>query len=212
MYVPQHFKEERVPVLHGLMRRHPFAMLVTLGADGLAANHLPMELVDEPPPLGILRCHVSRANPVWKTSAEALVVFQGPHGYISPSWYPSKAETGAVVPTWNYAVVHAHGRPRIVEDRAWLREHVGRLTQHMEAPRPDPWRVSDAPGDFIDKMLNGIVGIEIAIARLEGKWKVSQNRPAPDRAGVVAGLGQSADSTERELSGLVAEAAGTPKG
>jgi transcriptional regulator len=191
MYLPKHFEETRVEVLHELIATHPFAALVALTADGLEANHIPFELDAEPAPFGTLRGHVARANPFWRELArgnEALVIFQGPHTYVSPSWYPSKKETGKVVPTWNYAVVHAYGTPRVIEDPVWLRGLVEKLTAHHEGGRRHPWRVTDAPMEFIDKQLGAIVGVEISIGRLIGKWKVSQNRPARDRAGVVAGL------------------------
>lgn len=190
MYLPKHFEETRVPVLHGLVRAHPLGALVALTPAGLEANHIPFEIDPDPAPLGTLRGHIARANPLWRqtAAAEVLVIFQGPSAYVSPSWYPTKRETGMVVPTWNYAVVHAHGVPRFIEDRAWLRSFVEALTDRHESGRPDPWRVSDAPSEFVDKLLGAIVGVEIPIARLIGKWKVSQNRPAADRAGVVEGL------------------------
>jgi len=213
MYLPAHFKEERPPVLHDLIRKHPFATLVTLGADGLTANHLPFEIDATAGAHGTLRGHVARSNPVWKShrpEVEALAVFQGPHGYISPSYYATKAATGMVVPTWNYAVVHAYGPLRAIEDPAWLRRFVEQLTDRHEAERhaatgAPPWKVSDAPESFIEPMLKAIVGIEIPIARIEGKWKVSQNRPAEDRAGVVAVLRGSEDPVQRAMAELVRE-------
>lgn len=191
MYVPRHFEETRVETLHELIRAHPLGALVTLTPGGLDANHIPFEVDPDPAPFGTLRGHVARANPVWREfarEAEALVLFQGPATYISPAWYPTKQETGRVVPTWNYAVVHAHGTPRFIEDRRWLRAFVERLTTRHETGRPHPWKVTDAPPEYIDTQLNAIVGLEIPIARLIGKWKVSQNRPPADRAGVVQGL------------------------
>jgi transcriptional regulator len=172
MYVPRHFEESRPEVLRELVRTHPFATLVTWTGDGLEAEHLPMELDLEPAPLGTLVGHVARANPVWKRTAagvEALAIFRGPHGYVSPGWYPTKADTGKVVPTWNYAVVHVSGRLRFVEDRAWLRAFVERLTRRYEAGRTAPWAVSDAPADFIDAMLGAIVGVELVVTRFAGK-------------------------------------------
>jgi transcriptional regulator len=210
MYLPALFHETRTPVLHDLIRTHPFAVLVTLDATGLVANHLPMEIDATVGPLGTLRGHVARANPVWKThrpDAEAMAVFQGPQCYITPSHYATKAATGKVVPTWNYATVHAHGPLRVIEDAAWLRRFVEQLTERHEAARPAgevPWQVSDAPEAFIETMIKAIVGIELPIARLEGKWKVSQNRPAEDRAGVVAGLG-AGDPMQRAMAELVRE-------
>src|SRR3989442_2630338 len=191
MYLPKHFEETRVEVLHELIRTYPFGTLVTLTAGGLDANHIPFEVDPEPAPFGTLRGHVARANPVWRDvspGAEALVIFQGPDTYISPSWYPTKTETGKVVPTWNYAIVHAHGVPRFINDRAWLRAFVEKLTNRHEAERREPWKITDAPPDYIEKQLGAIIGLEIPITRLVGKWKVSQNRPAQDRNGVVEGL------------------------
>ena len=206
MYIPPHFEETRVDVLHQLMRDEPFAMLVTLGPGGLNANHLPLELDPEPAPLGTLRGHVSRANEVWRTSdpnVEALVVFQGPQRYITPAWYPTKEETGKVVPTWNYVVVHAYGVPRFRDDAAWLRAHVERLSTIHEAGRAQPWQVSDAPEDYVAAQLRGIVGFELAITRLCGKWKVSQNRGQADRAGVTTGLRADADPASAVMADLI---------
>ena len=206
MYLPRHFEETRVEVLHALIREHPLGTLVTLGADGLSANHIPIEVDPEPAPFGTLRGHVARANPVWRDSVAdvaALVVFQGPSTYVSPSWYPSKRETGKVVPTYNYVVVHAYGHLRSIEDPVWLRHLVERLTARFEADRAEPWQVADAPASFIDAQLRAIVGLEIPITRLLGKWKVSQNRSAPDRAGVVHGLRASVDSDAATIARLV---------
>lgn len=206
MYVPSHFAESRVEVLHDLIRSHPFGALVVLASDGLDANHIPFEIDPEPAPFGTLRGHVARANPVWRdfsSQVDALVMFQGAHAYISPAWYVTKKEHGKVVPTWNYAVVHAHGPLRVIDDRKWLREFVGKLTDRHEAPRSDPWKVTDAPADFIDTMVAAIVGIEIPIAKLAGKWKVSQNRPAQDRAGVIEGLGHLPSDLATSMAQLV---------
>jgi transcriptional regulator len=188
------------------VRAHPLGALVTLGAGGLEANHLPFEIDPDPAPFGTLRGHVARANPVWRElsrGADALAIFQGPATYVSPSWYPSKQEGGKVVPTWNYAVVHAYGPLRAIDDAAWLRAFVERLTDRHESGRTAPWQVSDAPADYVDKMVTAIVGIELPVARLVGKWKVSQNRPAPDRAGVVAGLEQDGGDAARAMAALV---------
>lgn len=206
MYVPSHFAESRIDVLHDLIRTHPFGALVVLASDGLDANHIPFEIDPEPAPFGTLRGHVARANPVWRdfsSQVDALVMFQGAHSYISPAWYVTKKEHGKVVPTWNYAVVHAHGPLRVIDDRKWLREFVGKLTDRHEAPRSDPWKVTDAPADFIDTMVAAIVGIEIPIAKLAGKWKVSQNRPAQDRAGVIEGLGHLPSDLATSMAQLV---------
>jgi transcriptional regulator len=208
MYVPSHFAESRVDVLHDLIRTHPFGALVVLASGGLDANHIPFEIDPEPAPFGTLRGHVARANPVWRdfsAQVEALVLFQGAHAYISPAWYATKKEHGKVVPTWNYAVVHAHGPLRVIDDRAWLRQFVGKLTDRHEATRSDPWKVTDAPAEFIDTMVAAIVGIEIPIAKLTGKWKVSQNRPEKDRAGVVEGLAHPPGDLATSMAQLVRE-------
>lgn len=209
MYQVAAFREERIDVMHALIRAHPLAVLVT-GAGGiLEANHLPLLINPLPSPQGTLRGHVARANPLWrqvqKAEAEALVVFQGPQVYVTPSWYPEKRASGKVVPTWNYAVVHARGPLIIHDDRDWLRDLVSRLTRQQEAGRAQPWGIADAPADYIERMLGAIVGIEIPISRIEGKWKVSQNRADADRAGVVDGLAQSADPQARAMAALVSE-------
>jgi transcriptional regulator len=193
MYLPAHFAESRPEVLAALIRSHPFGLLVTQNHDGsVDANSIPFVL--DPGAAGtpgVLRGHVARANPLWQTArgeVDSLVVFQGPQGYVSPGWYPSKAEHGKVVPTWNYVMVQARGALRPIDDPEWLRAFVTRLTERHEGERAAPWAVSDAPADYIETMLRAIVGIEIELASLTGKWKVSQNRPAADRAGVIAGL------------------------
>lgn len=208
MYLPSHFEETRVEVMHQLMQEHPLAMLVSHGAAGLDANHLPFEIVPAAEAFGTLRGHVARGNPLWRELAggEVLAVFQGAQAYITPAWYPTKQETEKVVPTWNYAVVHAHGPLRVIDDPAWLRALVTRLTERHEAAMPTPWQVSDAPADFIDRQLQAIVGIEIPIARLVGKWKTSQNRSATDRAGVVQGLQAAGDAASLAMAALVGQA------
>lgn len=208
MYVPKHFEETRVEILHELIRAHPLAALVTLTPDGLDANHIPFEIDPEPVPFGTLRGHIARANFLWRDfsrEVQALAIFQGPDSYISPSWYPTKRETGSVVPTWNYAVVHAHGPLRAIEDRRWLRELVERLTNRHEAGRSDPWTVTDAPAAYIDQLLGAIVGLEIPITRLIGKWKVSQNRPAHDQDGVVEGLLREGREAATAMADLVGQ-------
>ncbi|MCX7961038.1 MAG: FMN-binding negative transcriptional regulator [Burkholderiales bacterium] len=198
MYLPDHFAETRVAVLHALIRAFPLGTLVTLGPEGPEANHIPFELDPAPAPFGTLRAHVARANPLWRglsREPRALAIFQGPQAYVSPSWYPSKREHGKVVPTWNYAVVHARGTLRAIEDRAWLRALVERLTDRHEAGRAAPWTVGDAPADYVERMLEAIVGVELTVTSLAGKWKASQNRTAADRAGVVDGLrGEGSDA------------------
>ena len=193
MYLPTHFEENRVEVLQQTLRSHPLGLLVTLGGTGLEANAIPFLFDAERGPHGTLRGHVARANPVWREArgdVEAMVVFQGPQTYISPSWYATKAETGKVVPTWNYVMVQARGPLVVRDDAAWVRRLVGDLTERHESTRSAPWRVEDAPADFIDSTLRAIVGIEIPLTSLTGKWKVSQNRPAADREGVVRGLAE----------------------
>ena len=191
MYTPTHFKEERPEALHQLVHDHPLGLLITQGAQGLDANPLPFLLDAEPGTPGVLRAHVARANPVWRearSDVETLVVFQGPQAYISPNWYPSKAENGKAVPTWNYITVQARGRLVIRDDADWLRAFVTRLTQRHEATQAKPWAVSDAPADYIEAMLRAIVGIEIPLTSLSGKWKMSQNHPLANREGVARGL------------------------
>lgn len=216
MYLPAHFEETRPEVLHELVRTHPLGLLVTSGPAGLQANPVPFMLdpgTDGAAP--VLRAHVARANPVWRearTDVESLVVFQGPQAYISPSLYPTKAATGKVVPTWNYVMVQARGTLRIVDEAPWLHALVTRLTDRHEARRAAPWAVSDAPGDYIDTMLRAIVGIEITLSALTGKWKVSQNRNAADRGGVVDGLRlqaeQDGDADAAAMATLVAQGKG----
>lgn len=191
MYVPAHFAESDTSVLHALIREQPLGTWVTQGFEELVVNHIPFYLDAGRGEHGTLVGHVARSNPVWQSfsrSTPSVVVFQGPQAYISPSWYPSKQAGGKVVPTWNYVVVHAHGMPRAIEDRARLLEIVRLLTEAHETGQSAPWQVADAPPDFIDKLLAAVVGIEIPIDRLDGKWKASQNRPQADKLGTVAGL------------------------
>lgn len=202
MYLPPLFAEHRVEILHEALRRSGLVTLVTGGPAGLDANHVPLLLEPEPAPLGRLVGHVARANPLWTAvppGAPALAVALGPDAYVTPSWYPTKRETGRVVPTWNYVAVHAHGTLRFFEDRERLRDVVARLTEREERGRAEPWRVDDAPAEYVDAMLAAVVGVELAITRLEGKWKTSQNRSAPDRHGVVDGLAAEGDSAMAEL-------------
>jgi transcriptional regulator len=188
VYIPQHFVEDRVEALTDFVRANPFCTLVTHGPDGLFASHIPLLLDSGAGPKGLLRGHLAKANPQWRTfaqDADVLAIFNGPHHYISPSWYPSKAEHGKVVPTWNYVAVHAYGQMRIVEDRERLLEHLRKLTDSQEVNNPERWHVDDAPAEYIDGLTKAIVGVEIEIGRMEGKWKVSQNRPAADREAVT---------------------------
>jgi transcriptional regulator len=208
MYQPAHFREDRLDVQHALIAAHPLGILVTAGPAGLLANPVPFLIDPTAGDFGTLRAHVARANGHWQDLAavtECLVVFQGADDYISPSWYASKREHGRVVPTWNYATVHCWGRPQVIHDSGWLRQQLDGLTALNEGRRAAPWAVHDAPADFVAAQIRGIVGIEIPIARIEGKWKVSQNRPEPDRAGVIAGLGADGHTAMAEL---VAERAG----
>ena len=191
MYTPRHFEETRTDVLQALMRERPLATLVAMTKRGLDANHIPLLLDDDPKPFGTLRGHVARGNPLWKDvepGVEVIAVFTGPNAYVTPSWYPSKKLDGRVVPTWNYVVVHAHGRLRVVDDASWLRAHVDELTRTHEVSRAEPWMVSDAPGDYVERLIGGIVGVEIVLSRIEGKWKASQNQQPRNRDGVVEGL------------------------
>lgn len=191
MYLPKHFAETDLGTLHALMRGYPLATLVCHGPDGLNANHIPLHLEAGAGPNGTLQGHIARANPLAGASAdgsEILVIFQGPEGYISPSGYATKAEHGKVVPTWNYTAVHAYGRLRLIDDADWVLAQVAALTAAHEARLPQPWAVSDAPADYIAKMLGAIVGIEIPIDRLVGKWKVSQNQPAANQASLIAAM------------------------
>ena len=193
--------------MHALIRAHPLAALITCADAAPEANHLPLLIDPQPTPRGTLRGHVARANPLWRQrheGREALVIFQGSQAYVTPSWYAAKRETGKVVPTWNYAVVHARGPLIIHDDPVWLRDLVSRLTAQQEAPLAQPWGIDDAPPAYIEQMLQAIVGIEIPIAHLEGKWKVSQNRSAADRDAVVAGLQARGDAQSLDMAGLVA--------
>jgi transcriptional regulator len=211
MYQPTHHREDRLDVQHALIRAFPLGTLVTLGPSGLVANHVPFLIDPEASKLGTLRAHVARANPQWREfdpAHEALVIFQGVERYITPSWYETKRETGKVVPTWNYAVVHAYGPMKPIEDQAWLRRQIEDLTRASEAARAEPWQVADAPDSFVAAMARGIVGIEIEIARIEGKWKVSQNRPEADRRGVIEGLRAEAGGPAQDMAALVEEFGG----
>jgi transcriptional regulator len=206
VYIPATNAEHRPEVMFEFIEAHPLGILVTTSAEGLFATHLPLLLDRSRGPHGTLQGHVARANrqhTMVGAETEVLVIFSGPDAYISPSFYPSKAEHGKVVPTWNYVAVHAYGHVRFNSDPLFLRKHVGRLTTHHEATRATPWAVEDAPLEYVDQMLRAIVGVEIEITRLEGKWKMSQNRSAEDIDGVVAGLGASDDVRVRDVAGVV---------
>jgi transcriptional regulator len=208
MYLPATFKEERVAVLHDAIRRIKVGTLVTLGSEGLEASHLPMLIDPEPAPFGTLFGHLARANPQWKRAAtepQVLVTFLGPNAYVTPSWYETKRETGKVVPTWNYIAIHAYGTPRFIQDRDELLGIVTRLTNTHEGERKQPWAVTDAPADYIDGMLKAIVGFALPLTRLEGKWKLSQNRSPADIAGVREGTAAEEGETAAALAAAMAE-------
>lgn len=191
MYIPSSFREERHEQLHALIESHPLGLLITHDASGLQATPVPFMLYPNEGEFGVLRAHLARANPFWNELAggrECLVMFQGQDGYVTPSWYPSKAETQRAVPTWNYIAVQVRGKPTVFEEPAWLRRHLDDLTRQHEGLRPEPWSITDAPDDYIVSQLKAIVGIEIPICRIEGKWKMSQNKTVADRQGVVNGM------------------------
>ncbi|WP_323118953.1 FMN-binding negative transcriptional regulator [Burkholderia alba] len=209
MYLPAHFDESRTEVLQQLIADHPLGALVTVGPDGLDANHLPFEFEPGAGGRGTLRAHVARANPVWREAAErpdTLVIFQGPSAYLSPSWYPGKLDTHRFVPTYQYMVVHAHGRITVRDDERFVRGLVARLTRKMEAGEPVPWKMSDAPADFIDQMLAAIVGLEIDVTRLTGKWKLGQNRDARDRIGAAERMRERGGDERTAVADAMAKA------
>ena len=204
MYLPAMFQETRPAVLRELIAAHPLGALVTTSQGALNAEHIPFDVVPGGEPFVALRGHVARSNPLVAAGStpagESLVIFQGPAAYVSPSHYPSKQVAGKVVPTWNYAVVHVYGRLRFVHDPSWLLDLVTSLTRQQERNRAQPWHVSDAPASFIDPLLEAIVGVELEVTRVLGKWKMSQNRSAVDRAGVVDGLGNEVDGAARAVA------------
>jgi len=208
LYTPPHFAEDRPQVLQDFIGRNPLATLVTLSSSGLIANHVPLLLDADPAPHGKLIGHLARANNQWRDfdeRVEALAIFTGPQAYVSPSWYATKAETGKVVPTWNYAAVHAYGALRVIDDAGWLRNLVGRLTDRHEGTRSQPWKVEDAPAVYIQSQLKGIIGIELTVQRFEGKWKLSQNRPERDRQGTVRGLDETGDADAAALAKMMTD-------
>ena len=201
MYQPPHFREDDLGVQQALIRAYPLGLLITAGASGLIANSVPFHLDADASEKGTLRLHLARANGQWRdvaAGAPVLAVFQGADSYITPSWYQTKAESGKVVPTWNYAVVQARGPARVIDDAAWLLAQINAITGQQEGQREQPWSVGDAPEDFIRAQLKGIIGIEIEITAIEGKWKVSQNRPVTDRESVAKGLDEMADQAEMQ--------------
>ncbi|HTP53322.1 MAG TPA: FMN-binding negative transcriptional regulator [Anaeromyxobacteraceae bacterium] len=206
MYLPTHFHEKRLSVLHEAIERSGLSTLVSLGPDGMDASHVPMLLDRGAGPLGTLRGHVARANPQWRSvtaDVAALAIFLGPDAYVTPSWYPTKRLTGRVVPTWNYVAIHAHGRARFFDDEERLLALVTKLTEAREARRARPWAVSDAPPDYIRSSLKAIVGFELPILKLEGKWKMSQNRTAEDRGGVASGLEEEGTPSASAVAAMV---------
>lgn len=208
MYQPPAFREERVEVLHALMRAHPFATLIISPASGIEANHLPLLLDDGGAGQTGLSGHFSKGNPLLRALQEsggelpALAIFHGPEHYISPAWYPSKAADGKAVPTWNYAVVHAHGVLRAMTNPASLRAHLDALSAGQEAGRSPPWSPADAPADYLASMMKGIVGFDIEIDRLEGKFKLGQNHTAENRAGLVRGLMDEDDADATRVADM----------
>jgi transcriptional regulator len=201
MYQPPHFREDDLNVQHALIRADPLGLLITAGASGLIANSVPFHLDAGASEKGTLRMHLARANGQWRdiaAGAPVLAVFQGADSYVTPSWYQTKAETGKVVPTWNYAIVQARGLARVIEDAGWLLAQINAITGEHEGQREKPWSVGDAPEEFIRAQLKGIIGVEIEIAEIEGKWKVSQNRPVADREGVANGLDEMAEQAEMQ--------------
>lgn len=208
MYIPKHFEEPSIDVMQTLIRDYPLATLVASSASGLNANHIPLHWVEEGgSPYGSLRGHIARSNPLWTDfdpQTEVLAVFQAENAYISPSWYATKPQTGKVVPTWNYSAVHAYGKLRIIVDPVWIRRQLEAMTQAFEAGFPEPWSVSDSPADFTERLITQIIGIEISVSRLQGKWKVSQNQPPENQNSVIKALRESGQPA---MANLVADAA-----
>ncbi len=207
MYIPNHFNEPNIKVMHDFIRANPLSTLVTTTSNGLNANHIPLILVENES-FGILQGHVARANPIWRESSadvESIAIFQGSNAYISPAFYATKEENGKVVPTWNYAVVHAYGTLRVIDDAVWLRSQIERLTMQQEADFPKPWTLSDAPDDYIEKLITAVVGIEIVITKLEGKWKVSQNQPEKNKESVVEGLEKRNGVNDKNMAALIGQ-------
>ena len=205
MYTPTQFEEARPEVLRELIRVHPLGLLVTQGHT-LNANHIPFVLDVDDDGAGVLRAHVPQVNPVWQQfegDKEALVVFQGAQAYISPSWYPSKKVHGKVVPTWNYAVVHVRGKPQAIRDADWIKAQLHDLTTQMETGFDAPWAVADASREFTDNLISRLVGIEIPIDTIEGKWKISQNRSEADRHGVIEGLSALGSDEARAMAAMI---------
>lgn len=206
MYTPSHFSESRLSVLHDLIKARPFAAIAMDTEHGLEALHLPLLLDDSRGLYGVLQGHLARANTIWQESeagSEVLAMFQGPQHYISPGWYASKREHGKVVPTWNYAIVHARGPIEWIHDQRWLLGFLEEITNTHEQKLADPWHITDAPADYIERMLKSIVGFEIPVSSITGKWKLSQNRSAADRAGVIAGLKAASNDDAHSMANLI---------
>ncbi|WP_339858307.1 FMN-binding negative transcriptional regulator [Pseudohongiella acticola] len=207
MFVPSHFREDDIGKLHQYIRDIGLGLLIVADEDGIEANHIPFHLsIEQDGKFTRLQCHVARSNPVWSRltpKARVLVVFQGPDAYISPSWYKTKTETGRVVPTWNYLAVHAEGTARTVEDPVWLKDHLHRLTSQQESDMDQPWSVDDAPADYVDRLAQAIVGIEIDIETLTGKLKASQNQPESNRVGVKKGLENRGEKGDCIIASLI---------
>ena len=205
MYVPPAFSENRIDVLHKMMSEIGTAVVVGRDQNGLVGTHVPIELDPQPEPFGTIRCHFARANPhaAAVSGNELLVIFQGPQGYVTPSWYPSKHETGRAVPTWNYVAVHAYGTATTFEDAGLLHAHLSVLTNRRESNYQVPWKIEDAPSGYIEGMCRAIIGIEIKLIRIEGKWKLSQNKPEHDRIGVINGLRSQGDEASIRMAGLM---------
>jgi len=209
MYIPEHFEVTNVDVMHNLIRDYPLATIVTLATEEINANHIPLHLLDSPKPYGTLQGHVSRSNPLLEDitkDIETLAIFHGPNSYITPSWYQTKKESGKVVPTWNYVVVHAYGKLSIIDNPDWLRTQLERLTDQNELSFSEPWAVADAPLEFTERLFSSIVGIEMKITKLIGKWKVSQNQPHQNRESITAGLNTSNHLGSSQMAELVKEA------
>jgi transcriptional regulator len=208
MYLPKAFEEQDPGRLRDFIRSYPLGTVVTPTTSGFDANHIPLLVAEPEGSATRLHGHIARANPLWRdvaAHAQTLVIFHGPNGFISPSWYAGKCDKASVVPTWNYAVVHVHGRLRFIDDATWVRAHVEALTREHEADRDKPWAVSDAPADFIDKLVTAVVGLEISVTRWYGNWKMSQNRSAADRVGVMKGLERERSASSVALAALVRE-------
>jgi transcriptional regulator len=206
MHIQKHFEETRTEEMHHLIDAHPLATLIVTVDGELVVNHIPMLLDSGDGQHGMLRAHISKANPLFmhlQRGINAVAIFRGAQTYISPNWYPSKHVDGKQVPTWNYVVVHAHGKPRLIDDSSWLLTHLHAMTNKQEASLPQPWKVSDAPREFIDRMMTAIIGIEMPIVKLEGKWKVSQNRTRADQFGVAAGLQNQGNAQSQVMTSLV---------